>query len=289
MTSAAMLAMLVALLLIIGKFIAWWLSDSVVVLSSLVDSSLDALASGINLLAVRHALVPADREHRFGHGKAEAVAGLAQSVVISGSALFICYEAVKHLITPRELPSGNVAIAVMLGSILLTLGLVAYQRFVIRRTGSVAISADSLHYVSDLLSNASVIVALILATQFDLTWADPVFAFGIALFILASSRKILKTSLDIVLDRELPDSDRERIKAIARTHKEVIDVHDLKTRSTGTETFIQFHVELDPAMRITDAHDVTDAVEEEIRAVYPDADIIIHVDPYGVQEPRQIF
>ena len=289
MTSATVAAMLVALILIIAKFIAWWMSGSVVVLSSLIDSCLDALASFVNMMAVRHALVPADREHRFGHGKAEALAGLVQAIIITGSACYIFYEAILHLIEPQPLPAGGVGIVVMLGSIVLTLVLVLYQRYVIKRTGSVAVAADSLHYLSDLLSNASVILALILATWFGLTWADPVFAIGIGIFILASSRKIFWTSLDIVLDRELPDADRERIKAIARAHKEVINLHDLKTRSAGTETFIQFHVELDPAMNISTAHDITDEVEEEIRAAFPDADIIIHVDPYGIEEPRQVF
>lgn len=288
MTSAAYAAVAVALILIAAKGMVWGVNGSVVILSSLVDSTLDLMASLLNLFAIRQALVPADREHRFGHGKAEALAGLAQSVIIAGSAVYIIVEAVGHLLDPRPLPQGGLAIAVMAGSIVLTGLLVLYQRRVIRRTGSVAVSADSLHYLSDLAANVSVIAALVLASL-GVTWADPVFAIGIAIFILMSSRRIFASSLDIVLDRELPDADRERIKAIVRADERVIGLHDLKTRSAGPGRFIQFHIELDPRMRLTEAHAVTEDLQARIQAVFPDAEIIIHMDPFGLDEPRQVF
>jgi len=289
MTSAAYASVAVAAVLIVAKAIVWQISGAVVILSSLVDSGLDLMASLLNLFAIRQALVPADREHRFGHGKAEALAGLAQSVIIAGSAVYIIVEAVIHLAEPRPVAQGAAGVAVMLLSIVLTGLLVLYQRHVVRHTDSTAVSADSLHYFSDLASNVGVIAGLVLATWLGLTWADPVFAIGIAVFILASSRKIFASSLDIVLDRELPDRDRERIKAIVRSHRQVIDLHDLKTRSAGPGQFIQFHIELDPRMLLTEAHDVTEDLQEKIQDAFPDAEIIIHMDPFGIDEPRQVF
>lgn len=171
----------------------------------------------------------------------------------------------------------------------LTLALVTYQKRVIRRTGSVAVSADSLHYVGDLLMNGSVILALILSAYFDVRWADPIFAIGIGLYILTSSSRIFMASMDIVLDRELPDKSRQRIMEMVTLHPEIIGMHDLKTRSTGAHTFIQFHIELDPNMTVARAHEIMDDVEAEIRQEFPEAEIIIHTDPYGIDEPRAVF
>lgn len=289
MTSATMAAVAMAAILVVIKFLAWRYSGSVVILSSLIDSGLDALASLVNFFAVRHALTPADREHRFGHGKAEALAGLAQSTIIAVSALYIFYEAIRHLVTPEPVARSALAIGVMVVSMALTLALVTYQKRVIRRTGSVAVSADSLHYVGDLLMNGSVILALVLSAYFDVIWADPVFAIGIGLYILTSSGRIFLASMDIVLDRELPDDARRRIMETVTLHPEIIGMHDLKTRSTGAHIFIQFHIELDPNMTVARAHEIMDDVETEIRQDFPDAEIIIHTDPYGIDEPRAVF
>lgn len=289
MTSATVAAVAVAGVLLVIKFLAWRFSGAVVILSSLIDSALDALASLVNFVAVRQALTPADKEHRFGHGKAEALAGLAQSTIIAASALYIFYEAVRHLVAPEPVARGGLAIGVMVASMVLTLGLVGYQRFVIRQTGSVAISADSLHYKGDLLMNGSVILALVLSTYFGVTWADPVFAIGIGLYILVSSGRIFLASMDIVLDRELPDDARRNIMERVTMHPEIIGMHDLKTRSTGTDLFIQFHIELDPSMTVARAHEIMDDVEKDIRRDFPDAEIIIHTDPYGIAEPRNVY
>jgi ferrous-iron efflux pump FieF len=278
-----------ATVLILAKIAAWTLTGSVSVLSSLVDSLLDAAASLVNLFAVRHALTPADREHRFGHGKAEPLAGLVQAAFITGSALLVLMEAIRRFPSPPPVEHGDVGIAVMLLSIAVTIGLVFYQRHVIARTGSVAISADSLHYRGDVMLNGGVIVSLLLADWFGWRWVDPVFGLGIGLYILYSAVQIGRQSLDLLMDRELPDADRARIREIALRHPEVKSLHDLRTRSAGLRIFIQFHLEMDPDMPLKRAHDVSDAVELEILKAFPNAEILIHQDPEGVMEARQSF
>jgi len=271
----------VALVLILAKLVAWGYSGSLSLLATLIDSSLDGLASLINLFAVRHALSPADREHRFGHGKAEALAGLGQAAFISGSAGFLLLEGVRRFINPEPVLAHGLGIAVMVFSIAATLGLLAFQRHVIRRTGSMAISADALHYRTDLMVNASVIVALLLAAQ---GWPgfDALFAIGIALYILYSAWEIVRRAFDHLMDRELPDDEREQIKAIARSHQKVRGMHDLRSRRSGMDTFIQLHLELDDELSLLQAHEISDEVEARLLEVYPAAEIIIHIDPVSV-------
>src|SRR5580704_1198874 len=214
----------VAAVLIAVKFAAWLETGSVALLSSLVDSLLDIVASLVNLVAVRHAMSPADREHRFGHGKAEPLAVLGQSAFITGSAMLLLAEAVRRLVSPAPVENPPAGIAVMVFSIAVTIGLVLYQRHVVRRTGSIAISADELHYRSDVILNLSVIAA-----------------------------------------------------------------HDLRTRVAGPTAFIQIHIEMDGAMSLIRAHEISDEVEAELRAAYPNAEVIIHQDPEGIEEPRSSF
>ena len=286
MRQATYASISVALLLIMAKLIAWGVSDSLSLLATLIDSTLDALASFVNLLAVRHALSPADREHRFGHGKAEALAGLGQAAFIAGSAAFLLLEAVRRFINPVPLESYGIGIAVMIFSIGVTLLLLAFQRHVIRKTGSVAISADSLHYRTDLLVNGSVIAALLLAS-FGWVGFDPLFAVGIALYILYSAWEIVKQAFDHLMDRELPDDERENIKSIARAHSKVRGMHDLRSRRSGMATFIQLHLELDDELSLLEAHKISDEVEAGLLDVYPAAEIIIHIDPISVVPDEQ--
>lgn len=289
MTRASIASVSVASILLVIKAVAWLMTDSVALLSSLVDSLLDVVASALNFVAVRQALTPADAEHRFGHGKAEAIAGLGQSAIIAGSAAFLLFESSVRLIHPQSIEKTPVGIAVMGLAILLTLALVFYQRHVVRYTGSVAIRADSLHFKSDLLVNAGVIVALVLASTFGIERADPAFAMVIALYVARTAWQIWRTSIDMVMDRELPDEERARIRDIVRAHPEVVDIHDLRTRSAGTRTFIQFHIELPTDCSLVHAHAVSDQVEARIAQAFPDAEIIIHADPYGIQEARADF
>lgn len=275
-----------ALVLILAKVVAYLLTDSVSLLSTLLDSLLDVAASLLNLLAVRHALTPADREHRFGHGKAEPLAGLGQAAFITGSAIFLLFEAGQRFIDPRPLHNTTLGIAVMAFSIAATVVLVAFQRHVVRRTGSVAIRADSLHYVGDVLVNGSVILALVLATQLGWSAIDAIFGLGISFYIVFTAWQIARASLDMLMDRELPDADRRRIREIALAHPQVSALHDLRTRAAGPNVFVQLHLEMDGRLSLFDAHAVADAVEVELMQAFPGAEVIIHQDPAGIREER---
>ena len=269
-----------AVVLIVVKLVAFVLTDSVSILSTLIDSLLDAAASLINLIAVRHALVPADREHRFGHGKAEPLAAMGQAAFITGSAIFLVIEAAPRFFTPHAISHSEVGIGVMIFSIVATLGLVTLQRHVIRRTGSLAISADQLHYTGDLLVNGAVILALILAVELGWTLADPIFGIGIAAYILYNAWQIASGAFDMLMDRELPEEERARIRGVIQAHKGVLGIHDLRTRASGPQIFIQCHVELDPGQSLLQAHAISDAVEADLRQAFPGAEVIIHQDPY---------
>ena len=271
-----------ATILILAKLVAWLLTGSISVLASLVDSLMDVLASLFNFFAVRFSLQPPDKEHRFGHGKAESLAGMAQAMFIAGSAAFLLLEATDRLIHPRELEQVGVGVAVMSFSIVVTLVLLGIQRHVIRRTGSVAIRADALHYATDLLTGASVIAALLLANFLAWTSADSWFAIGIALYILYSAWQIGYEAAQSLIDRELPDADRARIKALALGHDGVFGIHDLRTRQSGQTIFIQLHLELDQSLSLKQTHDVADEVEALIGKEFPNADVIIHQDPVKV-------
>ncbi|MGH6933167.1 MAG: cation diffusion facilitator family transporter [Dongiaceae bacterium] len=278
-----------AAVLIAAKIVAFLLTDSVSLLSTLLDSLLDAAASLVNLFAVRHALSPADREHRFGHGKAEPLAALGQSAFIAGSAAFLIVQAIGRLITPHPIENTTIGIAIMVVSILATIVLVLFQRHVIRRTGSVAIRADSLHYAGDLIVNAAVIVALILVSSRGWRSVDPIFGIGIAVYIIWTAWRIAASALDMLMDRELPDGERARIRTIALANSAVRAVHDLRTRASGPTIFVQLHLEMDGALTLVQAHEVADSVEVAIRNSYPEAEIIIHQDPSGVPEARPSY
>jgi len=289
MKRAAYASISVAALLILVKFAAGLYTDSVAILSSLVDSVLDLVASLVNYLAIRQAVQPADRQHRFGHGKAESLGSLVQGAIIFGSAAFLLFEAGTRVVTPQPVVHAPVGIAVMVFSILMTFALVAYQRRVIKRTGSTAVSADSLHYAGDLLLNLSVIAALLLATYGGIKHADPIFAVGIALYLIWNAVRIVRMSLGILMDRELEEGDRRKIKEMVMAHTGVLGMHDLRTRASGPQVFIQFHIELRNDISLVGAHEISDKIEDELMERYPGAEIIIHADPMGVVERRDEF
>jgi ferrous-iron efflux pump FieF len=279
---ATVASVVTATVLILAKVSAWLLTGSVSVLASLVDSLMDAVASLVNFFAVRLSLQPPDKEHRFGHGKAESLAGLAQATFVAGSAAFLLLEAADRLIHPRELEQVGVGIAVMGFSIVVTLILLGIQRYVIRHTGSVAIRADALHYATDLLTGASVIIALLLAYYLGWSRADSWFAIGIAVYILYSAWQIGYEAAQTLIDRELPDAEREKIKALALSHAGVYGIHDLRTRQSGQQRFIQLHLEMNQALPLEKTHQVADEVHALICEEFPDSDIIIHQDPVRV-------
>jgi ferrous-iron efflux pump FieF len=279
----------VAAVLIAAKFAAWLETGSVALLSSLVDSLLDAVASLVNLFAVRHAISPADREHRFGHGKAEPLAVLGQSAFIIGSAMLLFAEAIRRLMWPVPVENPPAGIAVMLFSIALAVGLVLYQRHVVRRTGSIAVSADELHYRSDVVLNFGVIAALVLSSTLALPLLDPLLGAAIGIWIVYSAVRLVRLSLFQLMDHELDDDEREKIRAVAQSHPEVVAAHDLRTRVAGPTAFIQIHIEMDGSLSLVRAHEISDEVEAKLRAAYPNAEIMIHQDPEGIEEPRANF
>jgi ferrous-iron efflux pump FieF len=288
MTRTAWAAVGVASLLIVIKAVAYIVTDSIAMMASLADSALDLFASSINLLAIRHALTPADAEHRFGHGKAEPLAGLVQAAFIAGSVAFLMIESASRLVAPHPIEKGWLALGVMGVSIGTTIVLVIAQQITIRRTGSVAIGADRMHYLGDLLTNAGVILGIVLSIQFGILEADPVIGMMVAVVLAWSAWHVFRQSYDQLMDRELPDGERDRIKAIVMRHAEVRSLHDLRTRAAGVHTFIQLHIELDPAMSLTRSHQVSDEVEKELCEAYPNAEVIIHQDPAGLERPKAL-
>lgn len=287
--AATYAAVSVAIFLAAIKGFAWLKTGSVSLLSSLVDSLLDAFASLVNFVAVHQALRPASKKFRFGRGKLEPLAALAQAAFISGSALLVLYEAGRRLVNPEPVRASEWGIGVMVVSIAATLALVTFQRHVARRSGSLAIGADQLHYTGDLLANAAVIAAIVLSASVGWLWADPVFGLAIGAFILVSAWRIAVKALAMLLDRELPDEDRKKILAMAVRHAEVVAAHDLRTRASGRDLFIQLHLELPRDMTLFRAHAIADTVEREIMDAFPNAEVIIHQDPDGLAEQHPPF
>jgi ferrous-iron efflux pump FieF len=256
-------------------------TSSMAMLGSLADSSLDLIASLVVLLGVRVAAAPADHDHRFGHGKAEAVAALVQVILISLSAVFIGFRAVQRLLAGAETAEAELGITVSVVAMILTAALITYQRHVVRRTGSVAIGTDRLHYSSDLFLNGSVIVALALDQFAGLVGADAVFGLLIALWLLWGAVTASSHALDQLMDKEWPDELRARFLAAAKEYPELSGLHDLRTRSSGTHHFAQFHVWVPAHWTVRQAHDRLDRIEEELQQRFPVTEILIHVDPEG--------
>ena len=275
---ASVASVMTAGFLIVAKLIAWYVTGSVGLLASLVDSVMDSIASLINLFAIRYSLQPADAEHRFGHGKAEPLAGLAQAAFIAGSAIFLIFHAIDRLRLAQPLEHVGIGVGVMVLAIVLTLVLLAIQHYVIRKTDSTAIRADSLHYATDLLTNVSILLALYLTTL-GWTWADPVFAIAVAIYIFYSAFNIGHDAFQQLMDRELPADILQKIQETAMSHPEVTGTHEMRTRQAGHTRFVQLHLELDEDMSLKRAHEIADEVEMEIMAFLPGAEVLIHQDP----------
>jgi ferrous-iron efflux pump FieF len=273
-----------AAVLIVVKLIAWLETGAVSLLASLIDSLMDAAASLMNLFAVRYALRPADEEHRFGHGKAESLAALAQAAFIIGSAVLLTFEGINRLVNPQPLANPGTGIWVMVFAILATLLLLSIQRYVVRETGSVAIRADSLHYLTDLLTNLVTIVAIALVMA-GFPRADAILALGIAAYIFYSAAGIGMQAVHDLMDRELPDDVQRRIVEVALEQEAVRGVHELRTRQSGPTRFVDLHLELSAHMTLAEAHRISDRVEAAIRAAVPGADVMIHQDPYDDSRP----
>ncbi len=283
---AAIASVSVALFLLVLKTYAAWTTGSVAMLGSLADTGLDVLASLITLYGVRLAAQPADWDHRFGHGKAEALAALAQVVLIAVSAIGIAWRAVDRLLNDRVTADAASGIAVSIAAIAATLLLLLYQRRVIASTGSVAIATDHVHYQSDLLLNLSVIAALALEQYLHLDGADAAFGIAIALWLAWGAWRASSRAIDQLMDKEWPEEKRQRFVEVAGRHPELKGIHDLRTRTSGASDFVQFHVWVDPEMSVAEAHRVMDEVELKLQAEFPDCEILIHIDPEGhVDDP----
>ena len=277
-------ASVVAAISLIGvKTWGWDQTQSVSLLASLIDSTMDSAASLINFFAIRYAMAPADKEHRFGHGKAEALAGLAQALMILVSIGLLLTQTLGRLWHPLVVENTPMGISIMLVSMALTGALVVFQWYVVKRTQSNAIKADSLHYTSDFLMNFGVIIALLLAS-IGYHGADPYFALSICAFVVYSAWGIAQSAFHLLLDHELSDEQRHLITQLALTQPQVIGVHDLRSRQSGHMQFIQLHLELQEDMLLLEAHDVAEALEHCIMAVFPYADVIIHLDPVSATD-----
>jgi ferrous-iron efflux pump FieF len=286
MRLASLASMSVAVVLVAAKAAAWLITDSVAMLSSLIDSALDLVSSLITFLAIRQALVPADEEHRFGHGKAEALAGVAQAGFIAASAGGLVLTVVDRFLHPRALQEEMTGVGVSVLAVVLTLGLMTFQTYVVRRTRSLAITADRAHYTTDFVTNIAVGLGILASTRLNQPMIDLGVALGVAVYLVTGAWTIGRTSIDVLMDRELPEEDRRRILDIVQRQPGVRSVHDLRTRSSGLTKFIQLHVVLHPTMSLGRAHIMGDAIQAAIEEAFPQAEVILHIDPWNDDEPR---
>ncbi len=270
-----------ALILVVIKLYAWLVTDSSAMLASTTDSILDLFASVMSIVILRFALAPADKEHTFGHGKAESLAGLVQASFVLGSAIILIFSGVSRLLNPQAIVQSEVAIWVTIISIVLTLILVGFQRYVIKRTGSIIISGDALHYQSDLLLNLGVLVAIVLSQGYWLQ-ADGVFTIAVALYLVFGASQIMVQSVSQLMDSELSDEDLVQIKAIVSAHEQAIGIHELRTRQSGVQRFVQFHLELSDELSLLEAHGIGDEIEEKICKLLAPCEVFIHHDPSSV-------
>lgn len=279
---AAFASIGVASLLIGLKAWAAWSTGSAAMLGSLADTALDFVASIATLTGVWVASQPDDRHHRFGHGKAEALAAMFQVVLISLSALMLAVRSVEQWLAGARTQAAGEGIAVSMIAMFATIALLVWQRFVIRRTGSLAIATDHVHYQSDLLLNLAVIAALALDQYAGFAGADPVFGFGIALWLGWGAWRASSDAIDQLLDREWPEEKRQHFIEVLGRHSELRGVHDMRTRTSGDRDFVQFHVWVDGNLTVTEAHRVMDEIEAKIAAEFPGVEILIHPDPEGL-------
>lgn len=266
-------------LMVLAKFYAWFYTGSLSLQASLVDSMLDIFASILNFLIIRQAIKPADEDHRFGHGKAEAIGGLVQTAFIAGSAVWLIIEVIYRLLDPQPLAQVNLGNYVMIGATLVTGLLITFQRKVVRQTGSLAIKADSVHYETDFLANIGVLISLNVSAYFNWIWLDAIVGGAIAIYIFIASLKIALTSIDVLMDKEMDDQTRSVIVEAIQAHPGILGFHDLRTRTSGYHVFVQFHLDLDKNLPLWKAHQIGDEIEASIRQRLPKAEIIIHHDP----------
>ena len=287
--SASIASLLVASTLIVLKYYGWVTTTSVSLLASLADSLIDFLASVFVFIAISYSILPADAKHRFGYGKSEGLAAFIQSLLIGISGIYVCFEAIKRLLNPSQINQPSIAIWIILVSIVLTLALVMYQKYVVKKSKSIAIESDQYHYLTDTYINFSVLFSIAITGWTRFVFIDALVGLLISGVVLYTSVTLLKKSFKILLDQEIQSDDRDRIKEIALDHPKVLGFHDLRTRDTGRKYIIQFHLELDPNMSLLESHEITDEVTDNVLKLYPDSELIIHTDPLGIDEVRDQF
>ncbi|QJC28028.1 cation diffusion facilitator family transporter [Enterobacteriaceae endosymbiont of Plateumaris braccata] len=280
-TKATNLAILLSLTLLIMKILAWWYTKSISMLAACIDSLVDITSSTINLFIIFYSLQPADSEHTFGHGKAESLSALAQSMFISGSTLFLCLNSIKYLSNPEKLHYPIIGILVIIISFFLTLILVIFQKKVIYKTNSQATHADMIHYESDILINSAILIALVL-NYFGIHRADSLIALIVGLFIFYNAFKIGYKAIQSLLDQALPNKEKKIIINLVSSWPGVKGAHQLKTRKSGPTRFIQLHLVLDDYLPLLESHSIAEQIELALNKKFPNSDIIIHQDPYSV-------
>lgn len=278
---AAATAFIMSLVLSVAKAIIWLLSGSSTVLASLADSIQDCFLSATNFFAVRYAMKEADEDHRYGHGKMEGIAALGQAAFILGSCVFIILDSVRRFSQGTSVEYPILTIGIMGTAIILNMMLVFYQNLVIKRSNSLAIEADRAHYTGDIGIHLGVIIAVSLDYYFSIPWIDPIIAIGIALWLIRLSWSIGRKAVDMLMDRELPDNERDEIKLIIKRTRGVVSHHDLRTHRHGQIVMMSFDIEVDPSLSFIDAHNIAKRVEDRLHKAYPKSEIMIHVDPCG--------
>ncbi len=279
--------LIVAILLSIGKLAGWLLTGSMVLLASAIDALVDTGASVVTLLGVRYAEQPPDRDHRFGHGKGEAVAAFTQASFLAGAAVVLTFQSIQRLVSPVSLDALEIGVWLIGASLLAALGLVAMQTWAVQRTGSTAIAADRAHYLTDIALNAAVLLALGLTHWTGWTRADPAFALVISAYMLRNAYAIAREALEQLLDQELPAQDRRRIKDAVCACVGVRDIHDLRTRFSGDRTFVEYHLEVDPGLTVEIGHAIGDATETAVQNLLPGTvEATAHIEPHGIEDER---
>ena len=287
--AASIASLFVSSTLIVIKYYGWAETDSISLLGSLADSLMDFLASIFVFIAISFSLLPADEKYRFGYGKSEGLVVFIQSLLIGVSGLYVFSEAIQRFIHPIKINQPSVAVWIIVVSIVLSIALVLFQKYVVKISKSKAIESDQYHYLTDLYINISVLISILISGWTTYLFVDSLIGLIIAVFVIYSAVNLLKKSFQILLDQELPSSERDQIKAIALTHPEVLGFHDLRTRDAGRNYVIQFHLELDPQMTLLHAHEIIEQVMEQVLDAFPDAEIIVHSDPLGIEEKRDPF
>jgi ferrous-iron efflux pump FieF len=278
---SAIVAVLVAGSLVGLKLVTAVLTGSLAVVTSLVDSAVDCVASTVNYFAVRGAEAPPDKDHRWGHGKAESLSGLAQSVLVFITACIVVWQAVRRLIEPHDIANVGIGAAVMGASLCVSIALGLFLRNAGKKHDSIALTGDAAHYLSDGITNSAAIVALVCYRIFGWSWVDPVISFAAAVILAGSAFNIGKHAVDQLMDRELSDTTRKRIKdLVSKSSPQIFGLHALKTRRSGPTLVIEFHLELPAKMSFADAHLVTAQIEETLRHEFDDCMVMIHPEPY---------